>query len=90
MARPGAAEGEGAEVGAGVAGAFIDASLVDKLTFFIAPLVIGGRDAPSAVGGVGVEKMADALRLEEIEITQLGSDVEITGYPTKQSIKKTG
>jgi diaminohydroxyphosphoribosylaminopyrimidine deaminase/5-amino-6-(5-phosphoribosylamino)uracil reductase len=68
------------EGGAGVAGAFIDAGLVDKLTFFIAPLVIGGREAPSAVGGIGAEKMANALRLKDVEVTQRGKDLEITGY----------
>lgn len=72
------------EGGGRVAGAFIDARLVDKLTFFIAPLVIGGRAAPSAVGGIGAEKMADALRLQDVEITQRGNDLEITGYPRQQ------
>jgi diaminohydroxyphosphoribosylaminopyrimidine deaminase/5-amino-6-(5-phosphoribosylamino)uracil reductase len=69
------------EGGGGVAGAFIDAGLVNKVTFFVAPVIIGGRDAPTAVGGVGAERMAQALRLEEVEITQRGSDLEITGYP---------
>ncbi|MDQ2856486.1 MAG: bifunctional diaminohydroxyphosphoribosylaminopyrimidine deaminase/5-amino-6-(5-phosphoribosylamino)uracil reductase RibD [Acidobacteriota bacterium] len=72
------------EGGGGVAGAFIDAGLVDKLTFFIAPLVIGGREAPGAVGGLGPAKMADALRLEDVEITQRGLDTEITGYPVRK------
>ena len=71
------------EGGGGVAGAFIDAGMVNKVTFFVAPVIIGGREAPTAVAGVGVEKMADALRLEEGEITKRGSDVEITGYPVK-------
>jgi len=71
------------EGGGGIAGAFIDAGMVNKVTFFVAPLIIGGREAPTAVGGVGAEKMAGALRLEEVEITQRGSDVEVTGYPVK-------
>ena len=58
--------------------------MVNKVTFFVAPVIIGGREAPTAVAGVGVEKMADALRLEEVEITQRGSDVEITGYPANK------
>ena len=73
------------EGGPGLAGAFLDAGLVDKLTFFVAPLVIGGRDAPSAVGGMGAEKMADALRLKGVAITQRGEDLEITGYPEKRN-----
>jgi diaminohydroxyphosphoribosylaminopyrimidine deaminase/5-amino-6-(5-phosphoribosylamino)uracil reductase len=72
------------EGGGGVAGAFIDADLVDKVTFFVAPVIVGGRDAPTAVAGLGVERMADALRLEDVEITQRGADVEITGYPRRR------
>ena len=71
------------EGGGGIAGAFIDAGMVNKVTFFVAPVIIGGREALTAVGGVGAEKMASALRLEEVEITQCGSDVEVTGYPAK-------
>ena len=69
------------EGGGGLAGAFIDAQLVNKVTFFVAPLIIGGSTAPVAVGGLGAAKMADALRLKDVEITQLGGDIEITGYP---------
>ncbi|MDT7603567.1 MAG: diaminohydroxyphosphoribosylaminopyrimidine deaminase [Acidobacteriota bacterium] len=73
------------EGGATVAGMFMDAGLVDKVTFFIAPLIIGGRDAHASVGGVGAAKIADALRLRDVEITRRGADVEITGYPNKES-----
>jgi diaminohydroxyphosphoribosylaminopyrimidine deaminase/5-amino-6-(5-phosphoribosylamino)uracil reductase len=69
------------EGGGRVAGAFIDAGLVNKVTFFIAPLVIGGKEAPTAVGGLGAEKMAEALRLSNVTITQRGADIEVTGYP---------
>ncbi len=71
------------EGGAGVAGAFLDQGLLDKVSFFIAPMIIGGRDAPSAIAGAGVERMADALNLHHTEIIRHGRDVEITGY-TKQ------
>jgi diaminohydroxyphosphoribosylaminopyrimidine deaminase/5-amino-6-(5-phosphoribosylamino)uracil reductase len=61
-------------------GDFIDAGHVDKVTFFVAPLIIGGRAAPSAIGGLGAAKMAEALRLTDVEITHRGEDLEITGY----------
>ena len=69
------------EGGAGVAGAFIDARLVDKITLILAPLIIGGEEAPPAVGGRGATDLADALRLRDIEITRHGDDFELTGYP---------
>jgi diaminohydroxyphosphoribosylaminopyrimidine deaminase / 5-amino-6-(5-phosphoribosylamino)uracil reductase len=69
------------EGGARIAGEFIDAGLVNKVTFFIAPKIIGGPAATSAIAGLGVEKMADALELERTSVVQHGADVEITGYP---------
>lgn len=68
------------EGGANIAGAFLDARLVDRATFFIAPVIIGGRDAPAAVAGDGALKIADALRLSEVEIRAHGRDLEVTGY----------
>ena len=73
------------EGGATLAGFLIDARLVNKITFFNAPIIIGGDDAPSAIGGTGAEKIADALELESIEVARHGRDVEITGYPQTTS-----
>ena len=69
------------EGGAGIAGQFVDAGLVNKVTFFVAAKLVGGTSAPSAIGGMGVEKMADALELERVQVTQRGKDLEISGYP---------
>jgi diaminohydroxyphosphoribosylaminopyrimidine deaminase / 5-amino-6-(5-phosphoribosylamino)uracil reductase len=69
------------EGGASVAGNLIDAGLVNKLTFFLAPLIIGGRDAPSAIGGTGAESLIDALTLQDVVVTPRGRDIEVTGYP---------
>ena len=71
------------EGGATVAGEFVDAGLVNKVTFFIAPKIVGGTDAPSAVGGRGVEMMSSALELENVTVTQRGKDIEVTGYPPR-------
>ena len=71
------------EGGATVAGQFVDAGLVNKVTFFIAPKIVGGADALSAVGGKGVEMMSDALELENITVTRRGRDIEVTGYPRR-------
>lgn len=69
------------EGGTEVAGAFVDAKLVDKLTFIAAPIVIGGHDAPLAIGGQGANSLKDAFRLNHLEIIKHGQDFEITGYP---------
>jgi len=69
------------EGGPFLAGLMLEAGLVNKVTFFVAPIIIGSQDAPSAIGGAGVEKISDALQLAQVEVSQHGRDVEITGYP---------
>jgi diaminohydroxyphosphoribosylaminopyrimidine deaminase/5-amino-6-(5-phosphoribosylamino)uracil reductase len=69
------------EGGPSLAGLLIEAGLVNKMTFFVAPIIIGGQDAPSAVGGAGVEKVSEALQLAHVELRQHGRDIEVTGYP---------
>jgi len=68
-----------------LAGLILEACLVNKVTFFVAPIIIGSQDAPSAIGGSGVEKVAEAPQLDLLEIRQHGRDVEITGYPKATS-----
>ena len=46
----------------------------------------GGREAPGAIGGMGAERMIDAIDLEDVEITQRGVDYEITGYPSAKRV----
>jgi len=72
------------EGGPSLAGLLIEAGLVNKVTFFVAPIIIGGQDAPSAIGGSGAEKITDALQLEQVEFRQYGRDIEVTGYPASR------
>jgi len=67
--------------GGGVTAArFLDAGLVDKISVFIAPLIIGGRDAIPSVGGVGIERMSEALHLHRVTTEWSGADLLYTGY----------
>jgi diaminohydroxyphosphoribosylaminopyrimidine deaminase/5-amino-6-(5-phosphoribosylamino)uracil reductase len=58
--------------------AFVDAGLVDRVALFLAPLLLGGREAPSVVGGAGRE-LKSALRLGALTVTCLGDDVLLEG-----------
>lgn len=69
------------EGGTEVAGAFVDSRLVDKITLIAAPMIIGGHEAPAAIGGRGPSVIDDALRLKDVDLVRLGDDIEITGYP---------
>jgi riboflavin biosynthesis pyrimidine reductase len=46
---------------------------------FVAPKLIGGREVP-AIGGPGIERLAEAIHLEDCEILMTGPDLVITSY----------
>jgi len=69
------------EGGAEVSGAMVEQRLVDKVTFYLAPKIIGGRAAVSAIGGLGCARLSEALALREVEFVRRGEDWEVTGYP---------
>lgn len=69
------------EGGGTVNAGFWQAGLVDKVVWFIAPIVIGGREAPGPVGGSGIRSMSKAVRLTDISIKEFGADLCIEGYP---------
>jgi len=67
--------------GGGILGAAaIAAGMVDKVICFIAPKIVGGKDAPTPIEGRGVADMADALELRRVNIRRLGDEVIIQGY----------
>ncbi len=68
------------ESGGTLLGSLFDLGMVDKVTAFTAPIIIGSNRAPSPVGGAGVGMMAEALELERVRWKRLGRDMLITGY----------
>jgi diaminohydroxyphosphoribosylaminopyrimidine deaminase/5-amino-6-(5-phosphoribosylamino)uracil reductase len=68
------------EGGAAVHGSFLRAGLVDRVVLFIAPRLVGG-DGLGWVGGPGATRMADALRLSDVEVEEVGEDLLVTGTP---------
>jgi diaminohydroxyphosphoribosylaminopyrimidine deaminase/5-amino-6-(5-phosphoribosylamino)uracil reductase len=54
--------------------AFADAGLVDRVALFLAPLLLGGREATGVLGGRGRD-LKDALRLSPPVVTRLGDDL---------------
>ncbi|MEW5996524.1 MAG: bifunctional diaminohydroxyphosphoribosylaminopyrimidine deaminase/5-amino-6-(5-phosphoribosylamino)uracil reductase RibD [Candidatus Micrarchaeota archaeon] len=53
----------------------LEAGIVDKLYLFIAPRVIGGRDAKGVIGGKGIEKIKEALPLANMRVRKVGRDL---------------
>lgn len=67
------------EGGGETAASFLAAGLVDRVSLFVAPLLIGGRDAVPAIGGVGVDRVADAVRLIDVTTERVGEDLLVSG-----------
>ena len=65
------------EGGPRLAGSFLEAGEVDQARIFIAPLLAGGRDARTAVEGMGVERIAGAKRALATEVERIEDDVLI-------------
>lgn len=58
----------------------LEDGIVNKVYAYIAGKLIGGMDARSPVEGMGIDRMADAITLQNMEIEKLGDDFCIVGY----------
>jgi diaminohydroxyphosphoribosylaminopyrimidine deaminase/5-amino-6-(5-phosphoribosylamino)uracil reductase len=66
------------EGGSEVMAGFFAAKMVDEAHVFIAPKVIGGKGAPSPVGGAGIGKLAAAQAMTLVGMERSGEDVHLT------------
>lgn len=69
------------EGGGQVLGSFADARLIDKVYAFVSPIIIGGEKALGAVGGQGIKKLADAIKLKNISFKKFDDNLLTIGYP---------
>jgi diaminohydroxyphosphoribosylaminopyrimidine deaminase/5-amino-6-(5-phosphoribosylamino)uracil reductase len=67
------------EGGPSLAGAFLAAGLVDRVTAYVAPALLGA--GPAALADAGVGTIADAVRLDVDDVTVVDGDVRISGRP---------
>ena len=74
------------EGGATLSGSFVAKKLVDKVYFFIAPKIIGGKEAKTPVAGIGILNLQEALALKDIQIEKLEEDILIIGRVDKDKV----
>ena len=68
------------EGGGEINGSAIESGIVNEIRFFLAPKIIGGRDAKTIVEGSGIELMADALKIKDLKVEKSGDDYLFTGH----------
>lgn len=73
------------EGGSELAWSALRSQVVDKIIFFYAPKIIGGRESIVAVGGAGISKLEEAIELTEVTVSRIRSspDFIVVGYIKK-------
>ncbi len=66
------------EGGPRLAGAFLDAGEIDEVRLFLAPVIIGGKNARDPLEGEGVDQVADALRAHSMRCESIGEDLLVS------------
>ena len=75
------------ESGGALAESFWEAGLVDRALFFVAPTILGGRDAPTPLDGQGLSMPA---RLTRLRVRRYGEDVAIMGDTRPRPLPRRG
>jgi diaminohydroxyphosphoribosylaminopyrimidine deaminase/5-amino-6-(5-phosphoribosylamino)uracil reductase len=58
----------------------VEEGLVDKVLVIIAPMLLGGGEAPTVLDGLGVGSIEEAWRLNELSFQKVGEDLHVEGY----------
>lgn len=67
------------EGGGTLNGSLFDEGLVDRVIFFIAPKIVGGKDAISSVMGQGVSLIERSVKVKELKVKRIGDDFLFEG-----------
>ncbi len=68
------------EGGGEINGSFLDADLVDRYYFCLAPRIVGGRNAVSAFSGKEMESLDSTAELSDVTVTRLGDGLLVSGH----------
>jgi len=68
------------EGGSSLSAHALEDDIVDKVLFFIAPKIIGGRESFPAVGGKRFRRLEDAYVVKNIKVRRFADDILVEGY----------
>jgi diaminohydroxyphosphoribosylaminopyrimidine deaminase / 5-amino-6-(5-phosphoribosylamino)uracil reductase len=67
------------EGGGEVNASFLYGGFAQRVAFFYAPKILGGRDAHKGVAGDGAKNLSEVIQLRDVEWRKLGEDLLLTG-----------
>ncbi len=72
------------EGGAHVLGTLFDMHAIDEVHVYLAAKLLGGKEAPSPIGGIGIPNMPDAIQFRFVKTDCLGEDIRLTGRVARE------
>ena len=67
------------EGGGEINAAMFKAKLVHRVRLYVAPSLLGGRDAKGMIGGKSPGRLTSALKLKHVHTRSLGGDLVVEG-----------
>lgn len=61
---------------------FLKNNLVDEISVFIAPIIIGGKNSPTLAGGEGVMSPKNIIKMKLVEARKLGNGILLRFHPS--------
>lgn len=58
----------------------LEHGIVDKVQIYIAPKLIGGKEAKTPVGGSGITELKNCFKVKALETKKIGDDIILEGY----------
>jgi diaminohydroxyphosphoribosylaminopyrimidine deaminase/5-amino-6-(5-phosphoribosylamino)uracil reductase len=68
------------EGGPTLAAGFVEAGLVDQVVAYLAPVLLGGREAPGALGGTGFAPVGTGVPLRIDRVERIGGDLRVEAH----------
>jgi diaminohydroxyphosphoribosylaminopyrimidine deaminase/5-amino-6-(5-phosphoribosylamino)uracil reductase len=69
------------EGGGTVNASALRAGLIDRVILYVAPMLLGGQDARSVIGGTSPPSLSEAVPLRDMRMTRVGKDFKIEATP---------
>ena len=71
-------------------GSALKENLVDKISIYVAPKIIGDQKALSSIGGLNTQNINQAIQLKNITLNKINQDIHITGYVHRNHWRNRG